>query len=83
MIPLGARLLLKAIPAPEYVGRLWVPQSSEDFTVLQAEVVARGPAVEDWRLQPGARVVCRKYNRAPVADGLWAVNEAAVVAILS
>lgn len=82
MTPLGSRLLLKPIPPPDHVGTLWVPQSSEDFTVLQAEVVERGPKVYDWRLQPGARVVCRKYNRVPVAGDHWIADESSVVAIL-
>lgn len=83
MTPLGARLLLKPIPAPDHIGSLWVPRSSEDFTVLQAEVLARGPRVMDWRLQPGARVVCRKYNRAHVTGDKWIAEESSVVAILA
>lgn len=83
MTPLGARLLMKPIPPPDHVGSLWVPESSENFTLLQAEVLARGSGVSDWRLQPGARVICRKYNRAHVTGDRWIAEESSVVAILA
>ena len=81
--PLGPRLLLKAPPAPEKIGLLWIPdQAKEQFTVCQAEVLARGPQVSDARLQPGCRVIAKRFGGVKQPDGTWLVYERDVLAIV-
>lgn len=84
--PLGARVTLKVAPAPEKVGSLWVPPEAQESTygVCQAEVLAVGPAVRDARLQPGLRVIVRRFGGFPHdADRTtWTVWEHEVVAIV-
>src|SRR5437762_14089871 len=44
--PLGNRLLLKAVPAPDKIGSLWMPPSAQqEYTICQAEIVACGAGV--------------------------------------
>jgi len=84
--PLGARLMLRAPAAPDRVGSLWLPPAAEkSYTLQQGEIVARGAAVRDWRLQPGAHVVCRKFGGVPLdaSSATWIVSEEDVLAIFA
>ena len=81
--PLANRLLLRIPEAPEKAGRFWLPPSAQaDFVVCQAEIVARGDGVTDWRLQPGARVVCKRFGRAVLNDAEFAVWEHEILCII-
>ena len=69
---------------PERVGLLWLPPAAgENYTICQAEIVARGKDVEDWRLQPGVRVVVRRFGRAALNDTTWVVGEKDVLALVA
>jgi hypothetical protein len=84
--PLGSRVLLRVAPTPEKVGSLWVPPEAQEstFGVCQAIVEAVGPDVRDQRLQPGLRVLCRRFGGFPfdAAKERWAVYEHEVYAIV-
>lgn len=83
--PLGDRLLLKALEAPEKFGSLWLPpQAQRDYVMDQGEVVAVGADVQDERLQPGVRVIVKKFGGAQLDEGRrqWCVFEGQVMAIL-
>lgn len=82
--PLGDRLLLRAPPAPEKVGRFWLPPSAQqNFVVCQAEVLERGDGVRDVRLQPGARLIVKKFGSvALTTENAFAVREGDVLALL-
>ena len=83
MEPLGDRLLLRPVAVPQKLGLLWLPpQATESFSICQAEIVARGAAVEDWRLQPEVRVIVRRFGRAQLDEETWVVREENVLAIL-
>ena len=83
MRPLANRLLLRAPLAPDRVGAIWLPPSvQQDYVVCQAEVVARGDSVRDWRLQPGARVVVKRFGRTALPNGDFVVTEESVLAIV-
>jgi len=83
MKPLGNRLLLRAPTAPEKIGSIYIPPSAQkDFVLCQAEVVERGDAVKDWRLQPGARVVVKRFGKAALGDDVFAIFEQDVLALL-
>lgn len=83
MKPLGNRLLLHPVAAPEKVGSLWLPPSAQqDFVLCQATVLERGDAVRDVRLQPGARVIVRRFGRAAVSDTEFIIFEGDVLAIV-
>lgn len=84
MKPLGDRLLLRAPPAPEKIGRFWVPPAAQqDFTICQAEIVERGDGVRDIRLQSGARVIVRRFGRVTLEhENAFAVREGDVLAVL-
>lgn len=61
--PLGNRITLKAPQAPDKIGSLWIPpEAQEQYTLCQAEVVARGPLVRDQRLQPGVYVIVKRFG---------------------
>ena len=76
-------MLLRAVKVPQKLGLLWLPpQATESFSICQAEIVARGAAVEDWRLQPEVRVIVRRFGRAQLDDETWVVREENVLAIL-
>jgi len=84
--PLGDKLLLRLPPAPERVGRIWIPQTAQrDYALCQAVVLARGPAVRDSRLQPGARVVVKRFGKVTLdARGEeFMATEAQLLAILA
>ena len=69
---------------PERVGLLWLPPASEEnYTICQAEIVATGKDVEDWRLQPGVRVVVRRFGRAALNDTTWVIGEKDVLALVA
>jgi len=81
--PLGDRLLLQLPRAPEKIGRFWIPPAAaQDYVLCQAEIVARGDDVHDWRLQPGARVICKRFGRAILSDRLFVVWEHEVLAMI-
>jgi co-chaperonin GroES (HSP10) len=84
--PLGSRLVLKLAPTPERVGLLWVPPEAQESTygISQAIVVAVGPDVRDQRLQPGLRVLCRRFGGFPHnADNTeWSCYERDLYAIV-
>ena len=83
MKPLGNRLLLRAPTAPERVGTIWIPpQAQQDFVLCQAEVLERGDGVRDWRLQPGARIVCKRFGRVNLNDDAFVIQEEQVLAIV-
>ena len=83
--PLGQRLTLKTPPVTERVGSIWIPPSAQEtYSVCQAEIVARGPAVRDARLQPGLHVITKRFGGIPHDDekSLWTIYESAILAIL-
>lgn len=84
--PLGNRVTLKVATTPSKVGSLWVPPEAQESTygVCQAEIVAVGPAVRDQRLQPGLRVITRRFGGFPhdEARQTWSVFEDSVLAIV-
>lgn len=83
--PLANRLTLKTPTAPDRIGSLWIPPTAqENYTICQAEIVARGPSVRDSRLQPGLRVITKRFGGVPhdAERTLWTVYENAVLAIL-
>lgn len=83
MRPLGDRLLLRTPAAPTHVGRFWVPPSAQhDFVVCQAEVIERGERVRDVRLQPGARIICKRFGRFSLPDGTFVIQESEVLALI-
>lgn len=83
MKPLGNRLLLRAPAAPDRVGTLYIPPSAQqDFVLCQAEVLERGDGVRDWRLQPGARVVVKRFGRVTLNDDVFAIQEEQVLALI-
>lgn len=83
MKPLGNRLLLRPVDAPEKVGSLWLPPAAQaDFTLCQATVVERGDGVRDLRLQPGARVIVKRFGKAVVGDDTFAIFEHDVLALI-
>lgn len=86
LAPLGNRVTLRVAPTPERVGTIWVPPEAQESTygICQAIVEAVGPAVRDVRLQPGLRVLCRRFGGFPHdSDGqVWSVYENDVIAIV-
>jgi len=83
--PLANRLTLKTPKAPDRIGSIWIPPSAEEnYTICQAEIVARGPKVKDDRLQPGLRVVTKRFGGVPHDRDrtLWTVFENSILAIL-
>ena len=83
--PLGNRLTLKVPAAPSKVGSIWLPEQARDtYTICQAEIVARGPAVRDQRLQPGLHVITKRFGGVPhdADKTTWTVYEHAVLAIV-
>lgn len=86
LIPLGNRLTLRSIEAPMKIGKLWVPPAGEqNFTICQALILAVGAAVRDARLQPGQRVICRRFGRFQhdKQGKTWTVFECDVLALLA
>ena len=84
--PLANRITLKTPKAPNRIGQIWIPPAAEEnYTVCQAEIAARGPAVRDARLPPGLRVVTKRFGGVPHDQDrtLWTVYENAVLAILA
>lgn len=78
-------MTLRTPPAPDRIGLLWVPeQAKEQFTVCQAEIVAVGDQCSDPRLQPGLRVVTRRFGAFShdAARTLWTVYTRDLVGIL-
>lgn len=83
MQPLADRLLLKLPEAPTKLGRFWLPATvQQDFVVCQAEIVERGDGVRDVRLQPGARIICKRFGRFALPDGTFVIQEEQVLALL-
>jgi co-chaperonin GroES (HSP10) len=86
IMPLGARVTLKVAATPSKVGSLWVPPEAQDSTygVCQAEIVAVGDGVRDQRLQPGLRVITRRFGGFPHDEDrtTWSVFEWDVIAIV-
>ena len=82
--PLGARVTLRPAATPSKVGSLWVPPEAQESTygVCQAEVVAVGPDVRDARIQPGLRVLTRRFGGFDHQDGSWTVYEHDVLAVV-
>jgi len=82
--PLGARLIVRPAATPDRVGSLYIPPEAEEtFRSCQAEIVARGPDVSDWRLQPGAHVIVRRFGAAEIGDGLATIWEDDVIGIVA
>jgi len=82
--PLADRITLRTPKAPDKVGSLWVPdQAKETYTICQAEIVAVGPAVRDKRLQPGLRVIVKRFGGVPhdADKTLWTVYDENILAI--
>jgi co-chaperonin GroES (HSP10) len=86
LTPLGARVTLRVAKTPNKVGSLWVPPEAQESTygVCQAEIVAVGDGVRDQRLQPGLRVITRRFGGFPhdEARQVWSVWEHDVMAIV-
>jgi len=84
VVPLGARVTLRVAPTPERVGSIWVPPEAQESTygVCQAVVEAVGPEVRDVRIQPGLRVLTRRFGGFDHRDGSWTVWESDVLAIV-
>jgi hypothetical protein len=81
--PLGSRLLLRPVVAPGRVGLIHLaPETQAAYVSLQGEVIARGADVEDWRLQPGARVIYRQARAYPLDPELVTVWEEDCVGIV-
>ena len=84
--PLGSRILLRKAATPERVGTLWIPPEAQESTygICQAEIVAVGDGVRDQRLQPGLRVLARRFGGLPLDGGAseWVVYEDALYAIV-
>ena len=69
---------------PNRIGRIWLPeQSAAEFRISQAEIVARGPDVQDDRLQAGLRIIVRRFRKSELEDGLTAILESDVLAIVT
>ena len=84
--PLGNRLTLKVPEAPAMIGSIWIPeQAKETYTISQGEIVAVGPTVGDKRLQPGLKVIVRRFGgfAHDEAKTTWTVYEDAILAILN
>lgn len=85
--PLGNRVTLRVAATPTKVGAIWVPPEAQESTygVCQAEIVAVGPAVQDQRLQPGLRVITRRFGGFPhdEARTTWSVFEDSIYAIVN
>lgn len=82
--PLGNRLTLKLVAAPQRVGSIWIPPGAErNFQICQGEVVAVGHSVRDSRLLPGAVVICRRFGGVALDDDktLWTIGEGDVLAV--
>lgn len=82
--PLANRVTLRVAATPTKVGALWVPPEAAESTygVCQAEIVAVGPDVRDVRIQPGLRVITRRFGGFDHQDGSWTVYERDVLAIV-
>ena len=82
--PLANRVALRVPKTPDKVGSLWVPPEAQESTygVCQAEITAVGEGVRDVRLQPGLRVIVRRFGGFPLADREWIVYERDVLAIV-
>jgi hypothetical protein len=84
--PLGARIVLRVAPTPEKVGSIWVPPEAQEstFGVCQAVIEAVGPQVRDQRLQPGLRVLTRRFGGLALDSDRqeWVVWESEVYAIV-
>src|SRR5262245_43698005 len=82
--PLGSRILVRPIKAPDKIGSIWiVPATQDEFRISQAEVVARGNRVQDDRLQPGLRIICRRFGKTEISGDLAVVHEWDVLAIVA
>lgn len=84
--PLANRITLKVPEAPARVGSIWIPeQAKESYTLAQAEIVAVGPTVKDRRLQPGLRVIVKRFGgfAHDQERSVWTVYEDNVLAILN
>ena len=82
---LGDRLLLKAPPVQDRVGRLWIPPvGTWAERQLQGEIVAIGPEVRDPLLQPGLRVITQRFGQIALGDttDVWVTRETDVLAVL-
>jgi co-chaperonin GroES (HSP10) len=76
--------LVKDVPVPNRIGRIWLPeQSAAEFRISQAEIVARGSEVQDDRLQPGLRIIVRRFRKTELEDDLVAILESDVLAIVN
>ena len=83
--PLGARVTLKTPEAPSKIGSLWVPEEAKDtYTIAQAEVVAVGPAVSDKRIQPGLKVITKRFGGFPHDEDktVWTVYSSQILAVV-
>ena len=83
--PLANRITLRAATPPEKVGSIFLPPSAQqDYTLCQAEIVAVGAGVCDSRLQPGLRVVTKRFGAVAHDDdrSLFTVWEQDVLAIV-
>lgn len=82
--PLSNRITVRTPKAPDRIGRLWIPpEAQETYTVSQAEIVAVGPDVLDIRLQPGLRIVVRRFGSFMHGGDLWTLFAHDVLAILN
>lgn len=85
MQPLGSRVTLRVPKAPEKIGSLWLPpEAQKEYTIAQGEVVAVGKDVADKRIQPGLRVLTRRFGSFKHEDdeGLWTCYERDILAIV-
>jgi len=81
--PLGNRVTLRVPEAPTKIGRFWLPPSAaKDFVICQAEIVAVGAGVKDRRLQPGLRVISKRFMHTPHDDTTFTVWEHELLAIV-
>jgi len=83
IVPLGERVTLRTPEAPTKIGRFWIPpEAQKDFVVCQAEIVAVGRDVRDRRLQPGLRVISKRFRHTPHDDTTFTVWESDLLAIV-
>jgi co-chaperonin GroES (HSP10) len=84
--PLANRVALRVPPTPERVGLIWIPSEVQESTygVCQAEIMAVGAGVRDVRLQPGLRVIVRRFGGFALDEDKqeWICCERDVLAIV-
>jgi co-chaperonin GroES (HSP10) len=83
--PLGPRVTLKTPESPAKIGSIWVPEEAKDtYSLSQGEVVAVGAGVSDPRIQPGLRVIVKRFGAFShdAERTLWTTYESGILAVI-